>query len=396
VFLNLKTIRGRNQRGLSYVSEIPETVSHPIVKITINGREVFSKLRAHDSVEEGSVVLDYRLYDELGCDTNSQVEITSIDESIPLCTDIHFSVKSTRAGDVQKVIQAISDRIDEFKEHFDGLILKKGQVIHIEPLNLHFAVKDMTPCTTGSSISQISWDHILKINLEPAVESTTKRLCYNLCSLVDLGAASHISDVIGTADLEQSNSESLPRYRASTKILSSIISNLLSCTESIPLFTSIVYSDEHEVFSTYDLINGNPTLMTEIQTVSLQEVHEEWISEKLTGYSKRASNPSLAFEIGIPLSVRLSETNDLPTILLFMSSGTYSQGSNPIKTIQSQIENIQEMFLVCVGLGTKQDESLLQGIADEGNGIFVPVKTVDDFGKVILAIASILEGLNNV
>ncbi|MHA1481303.1 MAG: hypothetical protein ACTSQZ_07770, partial [Candidatus Thorarchaeota archaeon] len=358
--MNLKAIRGRNQRGLSYVSEISETVSHPIVKITINGRDVFSKLRVHDSVEVGSVVLDYRLFDELGCDTSSQVEITPIEENIPLCTDIHFSVNSTRAVDVQKVIKAISDRIDEFKEHFDGLILKKGQVIHIEPLNLHFTVKDMTPCTTGSGISQISWDHVLKINLEPAVESTTERLCYNLCSLMDLGAASHISDVFDNADLEQSDIGSLPRYRASTRILSKLISNLLSCNESTPLFTSIVYSEEHEVFSTYDPINGYPTLITEIQTASLQEVHEEWISEKLTDYSKKASNPSLAFKIGISSSVRLDEINDLPPILLFMSSGTYSQGSNPIKTIQSQIENVKKMILVCVGLGTKQDESLLQ------------------------------------
>ena len=80
-----------------------------------------------EKVPPGTVILDSRISDNLGIVEDSEVLFDSVSENLPPCTEIHLGVVSTRGLDNEKVAHAMSKRIDDFREHLDGLILFEGQ-----------------------------------------------------------------------------------------------------------------------------------------------------------------------------------------------------------------------------------------------------------------------------
>ncbi|MHA1883124.1 MAG: hypothetical protein ACTSUO_08770 [Candidatus Thorarchaeota archaeon] len=74
--------RGRNQRGLSFVRVLPKEFSNKIVQVTLGKVDVITELKENEKVPDDIIILDSRLYDELGCNETSLVSVEPIKENI--------------------------------------------------------------------------------------------------------------------------------------------------------------------------------------------------------------------------------------------------------------------------------------------------------------------------
>ena len=145
ISLKLRPKRGRNQQGLCFVS--PETVDSTIdtCELICGSNSVYSDLRVSEKVPEGIIILDARIYDMLDCNDDEEIRLTALTDKLPVCTEIHLDVISKRALQNHTVAHAISERIDDFQEHFEGLVLHQGQEFSLSELGVSFMVKSLSP-----------------------------------------------------------------------------------------------------------------------------------------------------------------------------------------------------------------------------------------------------------
>ncbi|MHA1936006.1 MAG: hypothetical protein ACW97A_12045 [Candidatus Thorarchaeota archaeon] len=351
--MRAKVIRGRNQRGISFTSQSSDD-KHNVVAISFGEKNVFTDVRFSSKVPNGSLILDSRLFDELGCDSESEVEITSIDDEIPRCGKITLAVGSTEEIDADKIATAISKRVEEFEEHLDGLILKTEQVVRIPELKLLLVVKDLEPRHALLKVARVSWKHLLKIQLEEQISLG----CFNLCCAIDYGVTSFKTE--HTADDDFKSFDEL-----ASRTVTTLLSGLEMCKEN-PLFSSFVFSDDLDFYETFLPESGDKNYITRIDSASVSHAHNIWLSKMIETHKERLSNPGIAIKKALEITEEMRATDRKPTLVVLISNGAYTTGPNPVSIIRDW--NLDGVAIFVIYFNATSDLAILEAIADVGGG----------------------------
>ncbi|MHA2433393.1 MAG: hypothetical protein ACXADO_09225 [Candidatus Thorarchaeota archaeon] len=375
--MELTAIRGRNQKGISYVHEDEASLDHQLAVVTYSGARVHTDVRSSDKVPSKSMILDSRLFDALDCKESSSVEITIVDVSIPMCSEISLYVESIAGLNSRKVVEAVSRRIEDFKEHLDGLVLRVGQAVSIPELKLRLIVEDIHPVADAPQAARVSWRNVLKINLTPFEPDTSPgRLCFNMCIVSDVGAASKITDILEDEETSSSGAvdheNRLTRNRATLLVITHLLA--LPNNHEQSLVASIAYAEKAVSFSTTDLPDDNGILS--FSSKSLGSLGS-WVSAEFAEHSSEPSNPGAGLLEGLKTAEELTSDNGLKTAVVLLSGGAFSAGQNPVSVVRgAKIGDRVKVF--CIGLGVESDHELLEAIANAVNGQFLKVHRTSD------------------
>ena len=163
--MKLKAIRGGNQRGISFTSS--ENTLSKIASISCGTHRVYSDLRGSDKVDEETIVIDSRLFDDLECTEGDTVHLSSVDESIPNVRNILVEVTSHSEKSHQTATDELSDEIGDIKDELDGLILQIGLKFEIPSRSIILEVVEVIPQSKKAKVARLSWKELDKIRLKP-------------------------------------------------------------------------------------------------------------------------------------------------------------------------------------------------------------------------------------
>ena len=369
--MNLKAKQGRNQKGLCFISEEESSVGEGVYQITCGGKTIFVDIRTSSSVPTDLIILDQRIFDWLSCGEGEELELEEVQFKIPSCTEIRLLLTSTRDLDNRTIADAISKRVNDLHDDFDGLILQPGQSFQIERLGIQFNVKSLSPMNPDIHAARITWNNLEKIHLDP-VESLKP---FNIVCVIEIGAAAQISDVGKDRD-------KIPRYKAALEAVR-LISEIYPVSKANPQFSGFAYSDEIIPYRMFDSQTGKPMEVSSIHSIALFTAFADWIEALIPNHVGRPSNPGDALKIAID-SCKAFESNSLSTILLFLSSGVHTSGPNPVKVAK----NNTGPPILCFVPGKNSNQDVMIAIADSSAGIAI---TVTEFSEIENIIDSLLE-----
>ncbi|MHA2323261.1 MAG: hypothetical protein ACXACG_16645, partial [Candidatus Thorarchaeota archaeon] len=272
----------------------------------------------------------------------------------------------------QTVVHAISKRIDDFQEHFEGLILQAGQEFEVSDLGISFMVRSLNPTDPSTNAARISWKDLLKIHLG-ALESQPS----NLCIIAEVAAATQISDVRISSDV-------MTRHQAILHSLTIIEEKFRGYGNAVQ-FAGIVFSDEVLPFVTFDSQTGEEAEITPLDSSSIIGAYRKWVDTALDEFSNKPSNPGAALMLGLDKAQSLSESNGLPTTIVFFSSGVYSAGKNPVKVTRTNFGD-QAIRVLSISVGEESATDIMKAIAKEGNGISFHIDSDDRIHSIVDAI----------
>ncbi len=381
ISLKLHAKRGRNQQGLCFVSTDALDASVATCELRCDSYSIYSDLRESMKVPEGIVILDARIYDMLHCSDEDEISITLLSDKIPTCTEIHLDIISKRDIQTHTVAQAISKRIDDFQEHFEGLILQTGQEFTISDLGITFVVGSLSPTDPTTNAARIIWKNLLKIHLG-ALESQPS----NLCIIAEVAAATQITDVQMRDNVEAGTTVS--RHNAILQALSTIESKFNAYGNGAQ-FAGVAFSDEVLSFITFDSQTGEEAETTALDSSSLIGAFRKWLDTVLDEFSNRPSNPGAALKHGLEKAKSLKEMNELPTTVVFFSSGVYSAGQNPVKVTRMNLGEQAVRFL-CISVGEDSAKDIMEAIAKEGNGKSIHMDSDDSMDSIVNAINDLM------
>ncbi|MFW9805346.1 MAG: vWA domain-containing protein, partial [Candidatus Thorarchaeota archaeon] len=321
---------------------------------------------------------DSRVFDMLHCDEDGEIEIEGVSTDIPTCNEIQLDIISQRDIHNQAVAHAISERIDDFQEHFEGLILQPSQQFEVSELGIRFVVRSMNPIGSQTKAARIAWKNLLKINL-----GTLDTKPCNLCLIIEVAAATQIADVSIGSDV-------MTRHQAIIDTLSSLESELSSYNNQLQ-FAAYVYSDEVHPFVTFNSQSGEESEITSLDSPSLIKALRKWVDTSLDEFLKNPSNPGLAIKNGLERAQTLSGMNGFPTTIVFFSSGVYSAGQNPVMVTRKNKGDKDVRFLaISVGIDSATD--IMDAIAKEGNGISIHLDSDSVVNSIVDKINDIMKG----
>lgn len=372
--MKLHPKRGRNQQGLCFVSS--ETIDSTIetCELICGSNSVYSDIRGSEKVPVGIIILDARIFDRLDCTDEEEIRLIALSDKLPVCTEIHLDVVSRRALQNHTVAHAISERIDDFQEHFEGLILSQGQEFSLSELGVSFMVRSLSPTDPTTDAARIVWKQLRKIHLG-AEESQPS----NLCIIVEVAAATQITDVQFGADVGESNY--ITRHQAILQTLE-VIEGKFSGYDNDAQFAGIVFSDEVLPFITFDSQTGEETEITILHSSSLIGVFRKWIGTTLDEFSNRPSDPGAALKNGLEKAQALSDSNGLPTTIVFFSSGVYSAGQNPVKITRTNLGD-KAVKVLSISVGEDSATDIMEAIAKEGKGIAFHLDSDDRMNLIV-------------
>ncbi len=359
--MKLQAIRGRNQRGISYVSD---SIGLPpgTVRLSIGQRSVLSTLKENQRVSTDQIVLDMRHYDYLLQNSQDEIQVEIFEDKLPICTELVLSVSSKRTLDAKRIIEAFSQKIEDLEPYLDGLILETGKEFFLEDLGVLVTPLSLKPISQAHNASKVMWKRVMKIYLKADDEIRS----FNVIAILELGASSWKDDIaIPGTELHH------PRYEVSKRILRLLAQNL---SNNEVHFASVAYSKDVSLLAE-----------DEISSLSVDTVErlDEWINKRLEDHKGNASNLGFALETGIEQASKMS-TSHCPTFIILFSSGTYSIGVNPIPIVRNLLSGTEGIFLACLGIGKGIDLSLLEAIAQERKGIFLRIDEMSQVDQVIL------------
>ena len=375
--MKLLVQKGRNQQGLCFVSTDTLDSSTATCELRCNSDSIYSDIRGSVKVSDGIIILDARVYDMLHCSDEDEISLTVLADKIPTCTEIHLDIISKRALQNHTVAQAISRRIDDFQEHFEGLILQTGQEFAVSGLGISFVVRSLSPTDPTTNAARISWKNLLKIHLGALEAQPT-----NLCIIAEVAAATQIADVRINSDVGGDNYAS--RHQAILQALDSIEAKFHGYGNDAQ-FAGIVFSDEVLPFITFDTQTGEEAETTSLHSSSLIGAFRKWFDTALDEFSKRPSNPGAALTKGFEKAQSLTEINGLPTTILFFSSGVYSAGKNPVKITRTILSN-QAVRVLTISVGEDSATDIMDAIAKEGSGKSIHMDSDDMLASIVNAI----------
>jgi len=376
----LKAKEGRNQKGLCFVSESEEAIGEGLYQLSFDGNSMLADIRESSSVPQDMIILDHRIFKGLSCKENDDLQLEKVSTDIPTCTDIRLLLTSTRDLDNRKIADAISKRVNDLTDDFDGLILTVGQSFQIDRLGIRFSVKSLDPVDPVHQTARITWTSLEKIHLDP-VESLNPS---NIICIFEVGAAAQISDV-------RSGSEnSIPRYTAALEAIKKI-SESYSDYSTKAQFHGFAYSDEIEHFTLFDSDTGDPTEVSTIDSSSLFIAFSEWIERMISDHVGRSSNPGVALETGIESAIEIGKANSLQTIILFFSSGTHTSGPNPVRAVKDKITS-EGPRILCFTPGEKSNHDVMIAIAETSQGRAMKVIDVEETSGIIETLIDLSSG----
>ena len=361
--MNLKVKQGRNQKGLCFVSVEEIDFKIGVYEIKFGEKKILADIRKTPQVPIGLVVLDTRIYSWLGCEDNAEMSFVKSSLDIPLCRDLELSVSSTKNLDNRSVAEAISKRVSDLQDDFDGLILQKNQRFIIERLGIQFTVESLTPINSSHHSCRVGWDDLEKIHLTPVVEVPA----YNLICVIELGAAAHIADVLQIST--DGTSMSVPRYQVAFEVLDQIMF-AYSGYGTGSQFSGFIYSDEVVAYSMFDSQTGAPIQISSLYSKSLLQSFSEWVRREITVHKNKPSNPGQALVRAFASGSSLTESNEHPTVILLCSSGVHSHGPNPVKEVRKSYGS-HEIPILCVSTGEGSNKDVLYAIAEITNGMVI-------------------------
>ncbi|MHA2140214.1 MAG: hypothetical protein ACXADC_06050 [Candidatus Thorarchaeota archaeon] len=366
--MELEAIKGRNQRGISYVH--PSLTVIKTARLSYQGKEVYTDIRTSERIASGSIVIDLRIFNELGCDEHSEISMMAIPEEIPTCNEITFLVASLEGLENDKIVKAVSNRIEDLKKDLDGLILGVGQQIQVADLGLRLIVDSVQPLAPQTQVSRISWNRLLKVNFSALEELPS---CFNICIAIDVGASSLVEDV-------RTNDGSLSRTRFETGL--SAIKAILSSARECPgaLVSAIAFSE-----SSYRMETGEGRALM-LNSKSYQRIHD-WLSSMNDEQGDEPSNPGGALNLSHEMANEMESLNGLPTVVLLISGGAFTSGRNPV-SIARTIGANDGISISSIALGSDSDLELMRAIADAGNGRLIHI---GKFEEVILVVEKIFD-----
>jgi hypothetical protein len=344
-------------------------------EVKFDERKAIIDVRSSEKVPSGTVIIDSRVSDLFEILDDSEISMKSIPDKQPSCTEIHLGVTSTRGLDNEKVAQAMSKRIDDFREHLENLILYEGQSLTLEDIGINLQVVSMSPQESSTNSAQITWENLLRIHLAP-LESRP----FNLCILVETAAATQMIDV-------ESEEGQISRFQA-------IIQAISILEQKIPLhkdmlFSGFAFSDEIVIFRTFDSDSGEETGVSTIHSPTLLKAYSKWLTEFASENEKTPSNPGEALKQGLAIASSLTETNGLQTAVLFFSSGVYSAGQNPVK-ITRTVSGPEDVVLFAVSVGSDSVTDIMEAVAEEGGGAFIHLDRYEKTETIVNTIETTL------
>jgi len=373
--VNLKAKQGRNQKGLCFVSEEESMIPEGVYKITSNGKTLLADIRTSASVPNDMVILDQRIFHWLSCSEGEELTLEEISSEIPSCTEIRLLLSSTRDLDNRTIADAISKRVNDLHDDFDGLILQTGQSFQIDRLGIRFNVKSLNPMDPSNHAGRITWSDLEKIRLDP-IESLKP---FNIVCIFEIGAAAQISDV-GKAG------NKISRYEAAIESIKQI-SEIYPDSGTMGQFSGYAYSDEIVPFKMFDPQTGKPIEQSSIHSATLFVRFTEWVESLIPDHKGRPSNPGDALKIGLDRSEEF-ESNSLSTVILFLSSGVHTSGPNPVKIVKSHAGP----SILCFVPGVNSNHDVMEAIAETSQGKVIAVTDFEDVGNIIDALLELTGG----
>jgi hypothetical protein len=364
--LNLSARRGRNQKGLCFVSK---DVSPGVFKIEYHGTDVYIDVRSSEKIPPDTIIIDSRVSDILGVEETCDISLEPISSEISNCNEIRLGVVSTRGLDNQQVAQAMSKRIDDFQEFLDGLILCVDQQIPISKLGINLHILSIGPVDLATNAARISWKQLLKINLV-SMESNS----YNLCIIAETAAATQIVDV-------NSGDQQISRHEAILSALENIEEQFTDYGPDV-LFSGIAFSDEVSSFIMFDHHTGEELEVSSLHSSSIIGAFREWIDSIASTNLNLPSNPGEALKYGLTRAQSLSDSNNQQTIVLFFSSGIYSAGQNPVKIARTQGTQ-EDVVVYALSMGANSVIDIMEAIAKEGNGAFIHIDDIEKLDEIV-------------
>ena len=373
--MKLKAKQGRNQKGLCFISEQESEATEGVYQITCDGKTLFADIRVSQNVPSDLIILDQRIFDWLSCREGDELVLEEISSEIPSCTEIKLLLSSTRDLDNRTIADAISKRVNDLHDDFDGLILHPGQSIQIDRLGIRFSIKSLSPMDPDIHAARIIWNDLEKIHLDP-LESLKP---FNIVCLFEIGAAAQIADVGKDGD-------KIPRYEAALEALRQI-SEIYTTAGSKAQFSGIAYSDEIISFKMFDPQTGRPIEVSSIHSKTLFTAFTEWIATLIPNHKGQPSNPGDALKIAIDRSKEL-ESNSLFTIILFLSSGVHTSGPNPVKVAKTNAN----LPILCLVPGKNSNPDLMEAIAETSRGKAISVTDIGEIEGIIETLLEITSG----
>ncbi|MHA1951502.1 MAG: hypothetical protein ACXAAO_03265 [Candidatus Thorarchaeota archaeon] len=352
--MSLRARIGRNQQGLCFVSKDMPSGSF---KLNRNGSSMIIEVRTSEKVPTGTLIVDSRVSEMLGVTEGREVSLVPISSQLPTCEKIQLGVVSKRGLENEKVAQAMSKRIDDFREHMEGLIFYEGQKLTVSDLGIELHILSLEPKDSTTSAAKISWKQLLKIHLAPVVSHP-----YNLCILVETAAATQIVDI-------KSDDRQVSRHQAIMSSLRNFESQYTGFSGGV-LFSGIAFADEVLSFTTFDPQTGEESEVSTLHSSSLLKAFGEWTDDIASQKMNAPSNPGEALIRGLASAKTLSEKNNLQTALVLFSTGVYSAGQNPVKIARTE-SGINDVVIFALSLGSDSGTDIMQAIAEEGDGLFI-------------------------
>ncbi|MHA1863587.1 MAG: hypothetical protein ACTSWA_07445, partial [Candidatus Thorarchaeota archaeon] len=343
-------------------------------------KTLLADTRTSANVPQSLIILDQRIFSWLSCQNESEVLLEEVTSSIPTCSEIRLAITSTRDLDNRTIADAISQRVNDLHDDFDGLILQEGQSFQIDRLGIVFTVKSLNPMDASNQAARIAWDSLEKIHLDP-VESLSP---FHIVCIVEVGAAAQISDV------SKESENNVPRYEANLEAIR-LISEVYSNYSSHAQFRGFAYSDEIIPFTLFDPETGNPTEVSLINSASLFIAFIKWIETLIPNHKGRASNPGEALRHGIEIAEEFTKSNFIPTIILFFSSGVHTSGPNPVKIVKNKISSDGPTIL-CFTPGLKSNFDVMLAIAENSHGKAISVSDFEEVSTIIEALIDLSSG----
>ncbi|RLI57813.1 MAG: hypothetical protein DRO87_02605 [Candidatus Thorarchaeota archaeon] len=344
--MDLQALRGRNQRGICFASS-HDSLSPGVYSLSHLANKTLADVRVSERVNSGTIVLDSRVYDLLACRDTCIVSLSPVSSNVPIVKELGVRIESTKGLDSTKIADAISQRVNDLRDDFDGLILQSGQELAVERLALRFFITDVRP--TGPS--RVEWSHLerLLIEAKPVVKPC------NVVVTMEIGGAARVEDAV------LGSSTGLSRIDVFVASLSEFIRKFDQLGNE-QLFGGFAFSDEVVQFEFYDPMTGAPQEYAPLLSKSPIEAYLEWVKGLLPDHDRAPSDLGDAISDSIELAQRMTKENGLPSVVMLFSSGVFSAGPNPVKSARrGQDQENLKLALVTAGGGSQLDILLAVG-----------------------------------
>lgn len=366
--------QGRNQKGLCFVPADEPSCEPGVYELSFGESRLLADIRKSAQVFNRMIILDSRVFTMMNCEDGSEISLTRICDDLPICRELGLAVASKKSLDNTAVADAISKRVNDLQEDFDGLVLTKSQKISLERLGVQFTVGFLKPMDDGNLSCRLRWSSLEKIHLDPALESPA----YNLICVIELGAAAQIKDVRQSS--VDGDSISVSRHSAAIELLRQIELGYPGYGTGAQ-FSGIVYSEEVATYPMFDTETGEQVETSSLHSGSILESFKNWVREVASTHGRKSSNPGAALSIAIERALSLPDSSNHPTIVVLVSSGTHSSGPNPLKTVKKKTEN-KSVPVLCFCLGEDSNRDMMKAIAEYTKGIAVEITNMGQVSMV--------------